>query len=161
MDNKQLYTQLVNEEVKKRLKDGFIEITVPEEKAEILSRLLSQSEAMSLDGKNADEIYNLSRVVSGVILVNPIPKENNVYIERHIYFPNEDYDRIMEDIREYATNDKYTVSPVSSNAEVLSTTIESGDLKTQEMEKIQKSHGYAVYKKLSENNSESQPGSDE
>ena len=155
MDNK-LYQEQVNEEISKKLKEGFIEIKDQKDKADILSRLLSHSSVISLDSKTLDQFYDLSRVISGVVLVNPIPEENQVYVERHVYFPNEDYDRIMEDLHEYATNDHYIISPVSSNAEVLSTTIESGELKTEELEKIQKSHAYSTYKKLLD---DSQPGS--
>ena len=158
MENKK-YENAVSAEIAKKLKDGFIEITVPEDKAEIFKRIITPEKLTTLETKNLDELFNTSKVVSGVIFEDPRPEERRVYVDRVIYFPNFDYDRIMEDAREYASNQPINEPLFYTDAEVFVTQIDSGELTSEELAKIQKTPSYSYYIKHAKKDSSEQSNS--
>ncbi|MBR3885804.1 MAG: hypothetical protein IKJ33_05060 [Clostridia bacterium] len=130
----------IAQEVEKRKKDGFIEINEPEAKAGILARLIPIKIA---DEKELENIFNTSKVVSGVVFRDVTDKL--VYVDRVVFFPNTEYPIVMEDAHEYAPNQKINEPIIKTNAEVFETKIDSGELVQEELDKLKTSPAYDYY----------------
>ena len=153
--------KIIEEEAERRMQadPGYVEISNfnPLQKMDIFYRLFPHDhKALEASGADIDDVFYASKLLSYVVFKDPTTK--TVSVQRVLLYPNLDYLRIKEDAHEYAPNEKIDAPVYNTNGEYFETTIDSGELTKEELERIQKSPSYEYYDKHVK---PSQPGDQE